>query len=310
DFFSNVGNTLKDAANQYDPRIESGTITTSGTRDFRNFTLTIQALENANKIKVIAKPKILVLDNHAALIKISTNAAIGVTTFTTSGAAAGTTQESIERAEVGTILRVTPLVNQRNQITLTVEPTFATVAESTIAVSASETGDTTVRTARTTLMVNDGQTIALGGMLFSNQTKNDRKVPFFGNIPVVGKAFFTNSGKSIEDRELILFLTPYIIRDPSELRTPDVPDKRLKFEDEKAPFYDVKKKEWYRELKDGKEKPIDYESYFDVRKRLMQATLDTLDGKVSTPASQAAIPAVPSYEEDISGIPAVQEIPN
>ncbi len=272
---------------QFNPANHTGTIfsataadDTVGMRDFSSFQISVKAMEQANKLKVLAKPKILVLDNHAAIIKIATDAAIGTTTSTQAGGA-GTETNSTERSEIGTILRVVPLINTNDRVTMTVEPTFATLDPSRIAVngvgaSSGETGDPTVRTARTTLMLNDGQTIALGGLLLSQQQNNNRKVPFFGNLPVVGKAFFTSNSKKIQDRELILFVTPYIIRDSSVLETPTVPDKRMLFEEERAPFWKVKQKEWYKELKEGPEKPRDYEQYFDVRKRLMSATLDTL----------------------------------
>jgi len=134
-------------------------------------------------------------------------------------------------------------------------------------------------------MVNDGQTIALGGMLFSNQSNEDRKVPFFGNLPVVGKAFFTSNTKSIKDRELILFVTPYIITDPSMLQAPNPPDKRLYFENEMAPFWKVKDKQWYKQLKDGQEKKTDFDGYFNVRKKLIDSTLSALDQSAKAPAS-------------------------
>ena len=275
-FFGNIGNTLKDTAQQFNPTSGSGAIT-AGSRDFSSFTVTVKALEDASKLKILAKPKILALDNQAALIKISTDAAIGSTTVTEAGGA-GTSSSSTERYEVGTILRVTPLINTGGRITLTVEPTFATVEPSTITVSTTgSTGDPTTRTARTTLMVNDGQTIALGGMLFSTQSNDDRKVPFFGNIPVIGKALFTSNTKTIKDRELILFVTPYIITDPAMLETPTLPDKRLNFDEETAPFWKVKEKQWYKQLKDGEDKKIDYDGYFNVRNKLIDSTLDTLD---------------------------------
>jgi len=284
-FWGNLGNTFKDTTKQFDPTNSSGAVTTAGSRDFSSFQIKIKALEDASKLKILAKPKILALDNQAALIKIATNAAIGSTTVTEAGGA-GTSSTSIERYEVGTILRVTPLINTGGRITLTVEPTFATVEASAIAVSADgETGDPTTRTARTTLMVNDGQTIALGGLLFSSQSNGDRKVPFFGNIPVIGKAFFTSNTKSIKDRELILFVTPYIIGDPSMLYTPTPPDKRLDFENEMAPFWKVKEKQWYRDYKDGRTKKTDFDSYFDIRKKLIDSTLDALDQNAKAPAS-------------------------
>jgi len=282
-----LGNAFKDVAKQFNPTVNSGTITTAGTRDFSSFQVTIRALEDATKLKILAKPKILALDNQPALIKISTDQAIGQSTVTEAGGA-GTTSTDVERYEVGTILRVTPLINTGGRITLTVEPSFATVEPSAIAVSSiggGETGDPTTRTARTTLMVNDGQTIALGGMLFSTQSNEDRKVPFFGNIPVIGKAFFTSNQKSIKDRELILFVTPYIIQDPSMLEDPTPPSERLHFDEEAAPFWKVKDKQWYKELKDGPAKKTDFEGYFNVRRKLIDSTLSTLDQGAKTPAS-------------------------
>ena len=277
-FFNNIGDTFKDTAKQFSPTHDTGTIA-AGSRDFSSFQVKIRALEDASKLKILAKPKILALDNQPALIKISTNAAIGSSTVTEAGGA-GTSSSDTERYEIGTILRVTPLINTGGRITLTLEPTFATVEPSAIKVSSiggGETGDPTTRTARTTLMVNDGQTIALGGMLFSSQTNDDRKVPFFGNIPVIGKALFTSNTKSIKDRELILFVTPHIITDPSMLETPNAPDSRLSFDRESAPFWKVKEKEWYKELKDGHETKTDFDGYFNVRKKLIESTLESLD---------------------------------
>jgi len=290
DFFGNVGNSFKDTANQFNPTINSGTIT-PGLRDFSAFQITIRALEKTDKLKILAKPKILALDNQAALIKISTQSAIGNVTTSTAGTT--NTTGTTERYETGTILRVTPLINTGGRITLTVEPTFATVQESTIAVygsatGAPKTGDPTTRTARTTLMVNDGQTIALGGLLFSDQHSQDRKVPFFGNIPVIGKAFFTSNVKAIQDRELILFVTPYIITDPSMLQAMDAPEKRMNFDEERAPFWKVKDKQWYKELKDGQNKKVDFDGYFNLRKKLIDSTLSNLEQNAQAPASGQA----------------------
>ncbi len=265
----------KDSAKQFNFTKATGA-TTPGTRDFSSFQIKVKALETASRLKILAKPKILAMDNHPALIKIATNAAIGEVSTTSGSSDAGSvTTSEAERAEVGTILRVTPLINSSNRITLTVEPTFATVDQSVISIkSDGQTGDPTVRTARTTMMVNDGQTIAIGGMLFSTQQNADRKVPFFSSIPLFGKALFTSKGKTINDRELILFVTPYIITDPSLLEAKKgTPDNRAKFDDAVAPFWQVKKQDWYRELKEPKTEKTDFEDYFNVRDRLMAQAL-------------------------------------
>lgn len=286
-----LANEFTSTAKQFNPANQTGTVITGqtgtsgtvGMRDFSSFQVSFKAMEQANKLKVLAKPKILVLDNHAAIIKIATDAAIGTTTTTYTGTSNGSQTNSTERSEIGTILRVVPLINSDDRITMSVEPTFATLDASQILVNTASagatpgaTGDPTIRTARTTLMLCDGQTIALGGLLLSQQENDNRKVPFLGSLPVLGKAFFTSNSKKIEDRELILFVTPYIIRDPSVLQTQTVPDKRMLFEEERAPFWKFKEKQWYRELKEGPEVPRDYDQYFDVRKKLMNATLDTM----------------------------------
>ncbi len=219
-----------------------------GSKDFSSLAIKLKALQATSKLKIIAKPRILVLDNHPALIKITTNAAVGAATVNQANGGLNTAATSTERTETGTSLRVTPLINSEDKITLTIEPRFVTVATSTITVGANDTGDATIRTARTTLIVNSNQTIAIGGMLSSQQTHADRKMPIMGDLPIVGK-LFRSSAVTIEDRELVLFINPKIIHDPAELEVSNVPDDRLNFEDEKSEFWKVKRQNWYKQLK-------------------------------------------------------------
>ncbi|MBI3999335.1 MAG: hypothetical protein HY351_01855, partial [Candidatus Omnitrophica bacterium] len=219
--------------------------TTEGVKDFTDLDIRFRALQTAGKVKIVAKPKILVLDNHPALIKITTNEAIGSQTTTASADAISTSSTSVERAETGTSFRVTPLINTNNRITLTLEPRFVTA---TTAALNSTTRDPTIRTARTTLMVNDGQTIVLGGLLSSQQTNNVRKVPLLGDIPYLGE-IFTRRSKTFDDRELVLFVSPKIIRNPAEVQPLFIPDDRERMEDVAAPFWKVKRKKWFRDLK-------------------------------------------------------------
>jgi len=69
------------------------------------------------------------------------------------------------------------------------------------------------------------------------------------------------------------------------LESTNVPENRLRFDDEAAPWWKVKQKQWYKEMKEGPEKDMDYDSYFNVRKKLIDTTLDTLDQQT------AAVPA-------------------
>lgn len=283
-FWTGFVKTWQESAKQFNPTVQTAagpnaTVKYSeGIRDFRDFQITVKAMENASKLKILAKPKILVLDNHPAVVKIATKTAIGtIETTASAGGSAGTSTSSAERSEIGTILRVTPLINTGNRITLTVEPTFATVDDSAITVGGFAAQDPTVRQARTTMMVNDGQSIALGGMLMSTQSNGNRKVPFFGNIPLIGKALFTSNSKSLQDRELILFVTPFIIRDPAVLETLNPPEQRMRFDDETAPFWKVKQKQWHKEIQKGTPPPVEFDQYFNVREKVMDSMLTTLD---------------------------------
>ncbi len=245
----------------------------NGSINFNTITAQAKALQTATKLKILAKPNILVLDNHPAIIKIATNAAIGSETVQTSAGAdaTATSTDTAERAEVGTILRVTPQINSQDQITMTIEPIFATVDTSTLDITtgANVTGDTTVRALRTTLMVNSGKTLVMGGLLFSTQSDGDVKVPFLADLPVLGR-LFTKDDKSIEDRELVLFLTPQIIKNPAALNPSYLPDRSERFDDVNAEFWKYKKKTWYKNVAAGGPKaPIDYDSFFKVRENAM-----------------------------------------
>jgi len=166
-------------------------------RDFASFLARIKALESSSKLRILAKPRVLTLDHHPVLIKVATQAAIGESLSSSETGTASIRQT--ERAQIGTVLSMTPQINTGGRITLEVEPTFATVAPSLIPVKSSgsgATGDPTVRTARTTMMVHEGQTAVLGGMLLGPRMNEE------------------GSG-STRGREMILFVTPYIISAPA-----------------------------------------------------------------------------------------------
>ncbi len=260
---------------------------TTGTKSFTTLNVQVKALQTASKLRILAKPNILVMDNHPAVIKIVTNASIGdiaVVAGNGGGGDSGTTTTQQERAEVGTILRVTPQINTQDQITMTIEPTFATVNESTITAG---TGDPTVRAARTTLMVNSGTTMVMGGLMFSEHTDGSRKVPFLGDLPFIGRAF-TSDDKAIEDRELVLFLTPQIIKNPLALKPDDVPGLHERFDDVNAQFWKFRKKTWYKNMQNGTPPPDNYDKYFQVRKNTMDQVADQLKKEKETMMNQEA----------------------
>lgn len=259
--------------------------TTRTKLDMTNMTVEFRALEVASKTKVLAKPRILVLDNHPALIKITTNATIGTDTVSTTIGSqnAGQSITTAERAEIGTLLRVTPLINTDGRITMTLEPHYSTQATSALITTRA---DPTNRSARTTMMVNSGQTIVLGGLMSSQQTTERQRVPFLGSIPGIGE-IFTKRKKSYDDKELILFVTPFIIRDPSELQALSIPDERDRVDDFTAAPWKVKRKEWFRNLNKPSEKDQgETVNYIEERDRLMDEAVKKIQTDTSVQKSE------------------------
>ncbi|UCH12119.1 MAG: hypothetical protein JSW18_04700 [Candidatus Omnitrophota bacterium] len=177
---------------------------TLGNLTLAQFRIVLKALEKENKSKYLAKPKIMVINNETAEIRISANAGVGTTT--TEGES-GTLTTSVERVETGVILKVTPTVNKDDYITMTLEPEVSSVKASSV------TGyyDPTKRAAKTTVIMKDGQTIAIGGLLKSEVADNDRAVPGLSKVPLLGNLFKSKDFEDVET-ELIIFVTCHIVK--------------------------------------------------------------------------------------------------
>jgi general secretion pathway protein D len=118
------------------------------------------------------------------------------------------------RQDVGTIIRVTPHINEKNEIRLEIEQEISEVGpiEGQLGVRSIDR-----RTARTEVMVRDNQTVVIGGLMRDEIMQSETKIPILGDIPVLG-VLFRRTETEKRKKNLLLFLTPYIIRDPSDLR--------------------------------------------------------------------------------------------
>jgi type IV pilus assembly protein PilQ len=182
--------------------------------DATGLTATLQFLKTQNDTKNLARPRILTLNNQAAEIKIATDEAIGVKRTSND---ADITVEA-ERVETGVTLVVTPQANlETGIITMAIQPkviiakTGATFTEATFK-------DAEERSAKTILKVATGDTIVIGGLVREETTTLFTKVPFLGDLPIIGKAF-RHTDISKNERELIIFITPHILPDPEKSAT-------------------------------------------------------------------------------------------
>ncbi|MBU1727386.1 MAG: hypothetical protein KJ880_07135 [Candidatus Omnitrophica bacterium] len=163
--------------------------------------------------KILARPRILTINNETAEIKITTNETIGkVTTTSTGGGQTPITTEEAERQDTGVILRVTPQINKDNgEITMFIMPSVRdTVPGELTTIS---TKDPEERSTRSTVRVKDGETVILGGLIRKEISQTITKLPILGDIPFLGVLFRHKDMPKEKERELIVLITPHIIKD-------------------------------------------------------------------------------------------------
>lgn len=183
---------------------------TAGVFSMAQVTAILKALVTRSEARFLGKPKILALNNKSATIEITREQAIGTKTVAASvGTSGSTSTTGAERAMTGLILKVTPQVNKEGYITVLVEPEFTDIVGSAVS---RELFDTIRRRAVTLVRVKNGQTLVIGGLLQSKETKVTRKVPFLGYIPIIGW-LFTSQSNARSNTDLVIFITPTVLSD-------------------------------------------------------------------------------------------------
>ena len=193
-----------------------GAATVLNTVNVRAFLQLLMSLTDTN---VLSTPQVLAADNQKAKIVVGENRpfptgqAQGIT---------GGTLVTIERKDVGVTLEFTPQVLENDLIRLEIKQEISAIAESvsqTIGTGASSVPvgpTTTKRSMETTTIAKDQQTIVIGGLVRDNLVLNERKVPFLGDIPLLGWLFRFQS-RVTEKLSLLVFLTPTLVRDEADM---------------------------------------------------------------------------------------------
>jgi len=164
----------------------------------------ISAEQEISEAKLLANPRILVLDNEEALFDIITE--YPYVERTVSG---GTITETVKFKEVGVKLMVTPHVTRDSMIRLQIQPEFGVFVER-VTLSTTDVPVVDTRKVNTIALVSDGQTVVLGGMRKKDVSQGKNKIPFLGDLPLVG-GLFRFEGESTAVTELIVFITPRIV---------------------------------------------------------------------------------------------------
>ena len=186
-------------------------IKTSGLFDMTSTKGTISALINNSDTKILARPQVMTMNNETARIELSSKEKASKTTTTSAvGNSGSTTGDTYEIDDTGVVLEVTPQISKDGYITMNLKPSFTELELSRF----SNAYDTHKRATETTVMIKDGETVVIGGLIKSKNEHGLKKVPFFGDIPILGSAFRYKT-QNDQDRELIIFITPSIVKDIS-----------------------------------------------------------------------------------------------
>ena len=175
----------------------------------------LNALAGDADTNIVSTPHIVTLDNEEAEINVGQEVPFVTGQYTNTGAAQGSVNpfQTIQRQKVGTRLKITPQINEGNGVKLTIEQETSSLAGSAGAVDLV----TNTRTITTSVFVNDGDVLVLGGLLDDHMTSTDQHVPGIGRIPGLGWLF--RAHKSEHDKSnLMVFIRPTILRDAADAR--------------------------------------------------------------------------------------------
>ena len=174
----------------------------------------IQALAQSTKANLLSTPSITTLDNQEARILVGQNVPFRTGSFTLDQAE--NPFDTIERQDIGVILRVVPQVSQGDSVQLAVSQEVSSISNQNVPDAADII--TNRRLIETTVVADNGGTIVLGGLITDDRTSAKSGIPGLGDVPFVGR-FFSSTGENATKRVLFVFLRPTILRTRAEIGT-------------------------------------------------------------------------------------------
>jgi general secretion pathway protein D len=181
-----------------------GKLTASGV----NFAAILRALQSDTRTNIIATPQVVTRDNQEAKMEVAQEVPFLTGQYSTTNGT-GSAFQTIEREEVGTILTVTPTINEGDAVLLKLQIESSSLAGTTSGAVDLVTNKNVITTS---VLVKDGNTLVLGGLIQDNVQNSENSVPLLGHLPIIGELFRTrNTSKTKTD--FLIFLQPHILRD-------------------------------------------------------------------------------------------------
>jgi general secretion pathway protein D len=173
----------------------------------------ISALDEVTHVNVISSPQLMVLDNRSAMLQVGDEVPIITQSAVSVTDPDAPIVNSVQFRDTGVILNVTPRVNSSGGVELDIEQEVSDVVPTTTSNIDSPTIQQ--RKIKSSVAVHDGETIALGGLIRDRQSQGKAGIPGLSDIPVVGALFGTKT-TSADRTELLILITPHVVRSPEE----------------------------------------------------------------------------------------------
>ncbi len=180
-----------------------------------DFQATLRAIAQAGKAQLLSRPSVLARDRQPATIQVGQQVplitSVNFTTF-------GTQNNGISYQPIGIILRVTPFITPDGLVQMIVSPETSQLNTTvTVPIAAGVNAPAIdVRRADTVVITPDGQTVVIGGLMATSKSASESKIPFLGDIPLLGNLFKRRANAGTKS-ELLIFMTPHIVRTPMQL---------------------------------------------------------------------------------------------
>ena len=214
-----TGTTAAVAANPFDARDfpqPTAAVTNGdfkfGRMDFSEFSSVLNLIKNRTNTKVISNPRIVVLNNQTAKVQVGDQ--IGIPSFERNETSGSFEVTCFTMRDTGVVMNVTPHINSADEILVDLKPEVSSFVGYQAVSATLSAPRFTITTAATQVLIRDGETIAIGGLLTDASSSSEDKIPFLGDIPGIGKLFRSKrqtAGTGNNKIETLFFVTVSIV---------------------------------------------------------------------------------------------------
>jgi type II secretion system protein D len=189
----------------------------------RDVNATLHALSSVSKTEILSRPSILTRNNQQATIMVGQQ--VPIITNSRVSDQTNTTINTVQYQDIGIILRVTPFITAEGLVEMIVSPEISSLSATTVPISNTVSSPVIdKRSADTVVVTPSDKTVVIGGLISTQTSDRESKVPILGDIPILGNAFKRKQKADVKT-ELLIFLTPHVVPSPEDLASTTVSER-------------------------------------------------------------------------------------